>query len=114
MQQVGVQGFAEFMKTAEGPLPAWWERQVLACDPYAYIAQRYAAVNWTKTSPTSVTAPTLLVSGDAEDTAKDSMLIAGVMDEAEALIVDGRGHCQNFLAPETIQATADFFERYLR
>ncbi len=113
MQQIGVQGFAEFMKVQEGPLPEWWERQVLACDPYAYIAQRYAAVNWTKTSPTEVTIPTLLVSGATEDTAKDSALIAGVMDEGEAVIVEGRGHCQNFLAPETIRATTDLFKKHL-
>jgi pimeloyl-ACP methyl ester carboxylesterase len=114
MQQIGVQGFAEFMKVEEGPLPGWWERQVLACDPDAYIAQRYAAVNWTRTAPTAVTIPTLLVSGSDEDTAKDSALIAGVMDEGEAVIVEGRGHCQNFLAPETVEATAHFFEKHLR
>jgi pimeloyl-ACP methyl ester carboxylesterase len=113
MQQIGVQGFAEFMKVQEGPLPEWWERQVLACDPHAYIAQRYAAVNWTRTAPTAVTVPTLLVSGVTEDTARDSALIAGVMDKGEAVIVEGRGHCQNFLAPETIEATRGFSERHL-
>ena len=113
MTQVGVQGFAAYMKEGEGPLPEWWERQVLACDARAYIAQRYAAVNWTKTSPTAVTCPVLLVSGAAEDTARDSELIAGVMDRGEALIVEGKGHCQNFLATETIEATRRFFERHL-
>lgn len=113
MQQIGVQGFAEFMKVQEGPLPEWWERQVLACDPYAYIAQRYAAVNWTRTAPTAVTIPTLLISGATEDTAKDSSLIAGVMDEGESLIVEGRGHCQNFLAPETIEATARHLRKHV-
>lgn len=112
MQNVGVQGFAEYMKAGEGPLPEWWERQVLACDPYAYIAQRYAAVNWTRTAPTDVTGPVLLVSGATEDTARDSELIAGVLDDAEAVIVDGRGHCQNFIAPETIDATRRFFEKH--
>lgn len=113
MQNIGVQGIAEYMKMEEGPLPGWWERQVLACDPHAYIAQRYAAVDWTRTSPTDVTAPTLLISGGNEDTAKDSMLIAGVLDHGEALIVEGRGHCQNFIATETIEATKAFFERNL-
>lgn len=113
MQQMGVKGFAELMKAQEGPLPGWWERQVLACDPHAYIAQRYAAVNWTRTPPTEVTIPTLLVSGSAEDTARDSGLIAGVLDEGAALIVDGRGHCQTFLADEAIEATAGFFEEHL-
>ena len=113
MQQIGVRGFAEFMKVQEGPLPEWWERQVLACDPHAYIAQRYAGVNWTRTAPTAVTIPTLLVSGATEDTASDSALIAGVMDDGEAVIVEGRGHCQNFLAPETVEATRGFFERHV-
>lgn len=113
MEQVGVQGFAGYMKAEEGPLPEWWERQVLACDPKAYIAQRYAAVNWTRLSPTAVTAPALLVSGAAEDTARDSELIAGVLDRGEALVVEDNGHCQNFLAPETIAATANFFEKHL-
>lgn len=113
MRQIGVQGIANFMKAHEGPLPEWWESQVLACDPDAYIAQRYAAVAWTKTSPTAVTIPTLLISGANEDTAKDSMLIAGVMDHGDAVIVDGRGHCQNFLATETIAATAGFFQKHL-
>ena len=113
MQHVGVQGFAEFMKVQEGPLPEWWERQVLACDPSAYIAQRYAAVNWTRLPPTEVRVPTLLISGSKEDTAKDSMLIAGVLDDGEAVIVEDRGHCQTFLAPEAIEATRNFFERNL-
>lgn len=114
MQNMGVEGIAEYMKMEEGPLPQWWERQVLACDPNAYIAQRYAAVDWTKTAPTSVTMPALLISGGNEDTAKDSILISGVLDEGEAVIVEGRGHCQNFIAPETIEATAKFFDRNLK
>ena len=113
MQHVGVQGFAEFMQAEEGPLPEWWTRQVLATDPYAYIAQRYAAVNWTRLPPTEVRAPTLLISGSKEDTARDSSLIAGVLDSGEALIVEDRGHCQTFLAPEAIEATRNFFEKYL-
>jgi pimeloyl-ACP methyl ester carboxylesterase len=114
MKNMGVEGIAEFMKAAEGPLPEWWERQVLACDPDAYIAQRYAAVDWARTSPTDVTVPTLLISGADEDTAKDSNLIAGVLDDGEAVIVEGRGHCQNFLASETIEGTRTFLtQRYL-
>lgn len=113
MEQVGVEGFAEYMKVEEGPLPEWWERQVLACDARAYIAQRYAAVNWTRTSPTAVSCPVLLVSGGTEDTARDSELIAGVLDHGEALIVEGKGHCQNFLASETMAATVNFFEKHL-
>lgn len=113
MQNMGVQGIAEYMKMEEGPLPGWWGHQVLACDPRAYIAQRYAAVNWTRIPPTEVTIPVLLISGSKEDTARDSELIAGVLDDGEALIVGGRGHCQNFIAPETIEATQRFFERNL-
>lgn len=113
MQNMGVQGIAEYMKMEEGPLPGWWERQVLACDPPAYIAQRYAAVNWTRVPPTEVTSPVLLISGAKEDTARDSALIAGVLDDGAAVIVEGRGHCQNFIAPETIEATKSFFERNL-
>lgn len=113
MQKIGVEGIAEYMRMQEGPLPDWWERQVRACDPNAYIAQRYAAVNWTRTPPTEVTNPVLLISGSKEDTARDSELIAGVLDHGEALIVEGRGHCQNFIAPETIEATKRFFDRHL-
>ena len=113
MQNMGVQGIADYMRMEEGPLPGWWERQVLACDPHAYIAQRYAAVDWTRTSPTEVTIPALLISGADEDTARDSELIAGVLDDGAAVIVEGRGHCQNLIAPETIEATTRFFERNL-
>lgn len=113
MRQIGVEGIVEFMKTHEGPLPDWWARQVLACDPAAYIAQRYAAVDWTVRSPIEVTAPVLLVSGAAEDTGHDSEFIAGVLDKGEALLVEGKGHCQNFIATETIEATAAFFEKHL-
>ena len=113
MKQVGVEGFLAFMKSAEGPLPDWWAQQVLACDPEAYIAQRYAAVEWTRPSPVGATMPVLLVSGAGEDTARDSDLIAGVLDRGEAVIVEGKGHCQNFIAPETIAATRSFFEKHL-
>ena len=113
MRNVGVEGIAMYMKSEEGPLPEWWERQVLACDPDAYIAQRYAAVDWTRLPPTDVRVPTLLISGSEEDTARDSHLIAGVLDDGEAVIVEGRGHCQNFLASEAIEATRNFFERTL-
>ena len=113
MRQVGVRGFVEYMKAEEGPLPQWWVDQVLACDPNAYIAQRYAAVDWTRLSPTAVTGPVLLVSGSKEDTARDSELIAGVLDNGEALITKDKGHCQNFLAPETIDACRGFFKRHL-
>lgn len=113
MRNVGVEGIAMYMKSEEGPLPEWWERQVLACDPHAYIAQRYAAVDWTRLPPTEVTVPTLLISGSEEDTSRDSNLIAGVLDDGDAVIVGGRGHCQNFLAPETIGATQNFFEKHL-
>lgn len=113
MEQIGVEGFVEFMKVHEGPLPDWWAQQVLACDPAAYIAQRYAAVDWTVLSPIEVTAPALLVSGSTEDSGRDSELIAGVLDHGEAVIVEGTGHCQNFIAPETIEATRRFFERHL-
>ena len=112
MRQIGVEGIVEFMKMQEGPLPDWWAEQVLACDPDAYIAQRYAAVDWTKLAPTAASGPSLLISGAEEDTARDSELIAGVMENAAALIVDGKGHCQNFIAPETIAATARFFEKH--
>ena len=114
MRQIGVEGIVEYMKTQEGPLPDWWAAQVVACDPEAYIAQRYAAVEWTVRSPVDVTAPTLLVSGATEDTGRDSEFIAGVLDNGEALIVEGKGHCQNFIAPETIAATADFFGKHRR
>ena len=113
MQQIGVEGFVEFMKVQEGPLPDWWAQQVRACDPDAYIAQRYAAIDWTVLSPIEVTAPALLVSGSTEDTGRDSELIAGVLDHGEALIVEGKGHCQNFIAPETIAATRAFFQKHL-
>ena len=113
MRNMGVEGFTEFMKVEEGPLPEWWAAQVLACDPEAYIAQRYAAVEWTWTPPGSVTVPTLLVSGATEDVDRDSLLVAGSLDNAEAVIVEGRGHCQTFLAPETIAAAKGFFEKYL-
>ena len=113
MQQIGVEGFVEFMKVQEGPLPDWWAQQVLASDPAAYIAQRYAAVDWTVRSPVEVTAPALLVSGATEDTGRDSEFIAGVLDRGEALLIKGKGHCQNFIAPETIAATRNFFEEHL-
>jgi len=113
MREVGVDGFLEFMKEAEGPLPEWWAKQVLACDPDAYIAQRYAAVSWIRLPPVSVKVPVLLVSGAKEDTGRDSLLVAGALDRGDALIVEGRGHCQTFLAPETITATREFFEKHL-
>ena len=106
MRQVGVDGFAEYMKTEEGPLPGWWERQVRACDAHAYIAQRYAAADWNRVSPTAASCPVLLVSGDKEDTARDSELIAGVLDRGEALIVDGKIGWGNFGA-EGFQADTD-------
>jgi len=113
MRQIGVQGFAEYMKGAEGPLPDWWIDQVLETDPGSYIAQRYAAVEWTRVPPASVTTPTLLISGSDEDTSRDSLLIAGALERGEGVIVEGKGHCQTFLAHETIAATKAFFERYL-
>lgn len=113
MQQQGVAGFAQLMKIYEGPLPEWWERQVLDCDPYAYIGQRYAAVNWTRLPPAEVKVPVLLISGSEEDTQRDSLLIAGALDDGDAVIVEGRGHCQTFLAREAIAATKNFFEKHL-
>ncbi len=113
MRQVGVRGFADYMKTEEGPLPDWWQRQVLACDADAYIAQRYAAVEWTRVAPAAVKSPTLLISGSDEDRDRDSLLVAGALDHGRAVIVEGKGHCQNFLAPETIDATRRFFEEHL-
>ena len=113
MRDMGVEGFVEFMKVEEGPLPEWWAQQVLACDPEAYIAQRYAAVGWTRLAPSSVKVPTSLVSGETEDRDRDSLLVAGSLDSADALIVEGRGHCQTFLAPETIAAVEGSFGKNL-
>lgn len=109
MQNVGVVGFSEYMELEEGQLPEWWVHQVRVCDPDAYIAQRYAAVDWTRLPPAHVKAPTLLISGSEEDLDRDSLLIAASLDRGEGLIVEGRGHCQTFLAPETIEATRAFF-----
>ena len=113
MRQMGVEGFCEFMKVEEGPLPQWWADQVLVCDPEVYIATRYAGIDMTPLPPREVTLPVLLISGSKEDTAKDSLLIAGSLDDADALIVEGRGHCQTFLAPETIEAVSTFLDRHL-
>ena len=113
MRQMGVEGFCEYMKAEEGPLPEWWARQVLACDPDAYIAQRYAGIDMTRLPPAELKVPTLLVSGATEDVDKDSLLVAGALDDAEALLVEGRGHCQTFLALETIDAVRTFLERVL-
>lgn len=110
MRQFGVEGFCEFMKAEEGPLPEWWAEQVLACDAEAYIATRYAGIEMTKLPPGRLKVPALLISGSEEDTARDSLLIAGVLDDAEALIVEGKGHCQTFLAPETIERVRAFLE----
>ena len=113
MRQMGVEGFCEFMKVEEGPLPEWWAHQVLACDPDTYIAQRYAAVEMTPLPPARVTVPTLLVSGLKEDTARDTNLIAASLENGDALIVEGRGHCQTFLAPEAIDKITAFLEKNL-
>jgi pimeloyl-ACP methyl ester carboxylesterase len=113
MRQIGLEGICEYMRAEEGPLPEWWARQVLACDAEAYIAQRYAAVDMTRLAPAEVKVPVLLVSGAKEDPDKDSLLIAGSLDDADAMIVDGRGHCQNFLAPETLEAVRNFLEKVL-
>ncbi len=114
MRGFGVEGFAEFMKADEGPLPEWWERQVLRSDPDAYIAQRYAAVEWTRLPPAAVKIPTLLISGSEEDRDRDSLLIAGALEQGDAVIVEGKGHCQTFLAPESIEAASRFFKEHVR
>lgn len=111
IRQFGVEGFCEFMKAEEGPLPEWWADQVLACDAEAYIATRYAAIDMTLLPPGRLEVPALLISGSEEDTARDSLLIAGSLDDAHALIVEGKGHCQTFLAPETIEAVNAFVTR---
>ena len=111
MRQMGVEGICEYMKAEEGPLPEWWARQVLACDPDAYIAQRHAAVEMTRLPPAQVKVPTLLVSGTKEDTDKDSLLVAGSLDDADALLVEERGHCQTFLARETLDTVRNFLEK---
>lgn len=113
MRHIGVAGFCEYMRSEEGPLPEWWAEQVLACDPEAYIAQRYAGSEMTTLPPARVTVPTLLVSGSDEDTARDSLLIAGSLDNGDAVIVEGRGHCQTFIASETVEAVTKFLRTRL-
>lgn len=112
-RQIGVEGICEFMKVEEAPLPQWWVDQVLACDRDVFIATRYAGIEMTELAPARVTVPTLLVSGAKEDRDRDSLLVAGSLENAEAVIVEGRGHCQNFLAPETIAAVTGFLEKNL-
>ncbi len=111
MRDIGVEGFAEYMKSQEGPLPAWWERQVRVSDPHSYIAQRYAAVTWTRLAPARVRVPTLLISGAEEDSERDSLLVAGALEQGEAALVEGAGHCQTFLSRQAISATKDFLDR---
>lgn len=108
MRAVGVHGIAEYMKREEGPLPEWWVDQVLASDPEAYIAQRYASVDWARVPPAEVRPPVLLISGSAEDPDRDTELVAASLPDGSALVVDGKGHCQAFLDPTTIEATTTF------
>ncbi len=101
------------MRKEEGPLPDWWAAQVLASDPVSYIAQRYAGVEMTPLAPASVKVPVLLVAGSVEDRDRDSLLVAAALENGDALIVEGRGHCQTFLAPEALGAVSDFVTKHL-